>query len=527
MTDHDDTYDDDGPTPAEEAWWASISEGIDLADDPPDTTDPTPPPAAPSSNGHHPPPVVVHPADERALVDGHRATDLGNSDRFVAHLNGRARYVDGWGKWIVWTHDGVWRIDNNDARVTELAKEVPRAMFREAAATRDDGLWKWAKRTESAAAISSMVRLTRGTPGILVDHHELDAHPWLLNVRNGTLDLRTGTLGPHDPEHLITKQAPTSYDPAATAPLFDACLATWQPDPDVRHYLARVIGSAATGMYVEHVFVNLGGGANGKGKFYGAIQDTLGPDYSVVPHKSLLIVQRHEQHDTVKARLFGARMAVAGETEAGDRLDEAKVKELTGGDLLEARRMREDPWQFKPSHTLFLHTNHRPRVRGGDEGIWRRLRLIPWAVTIPADQRDNRLAEKLEAEAAGILNWIVAGCVAWQNEGLHHPQAVEDATHTYRAEEDHVGRFLAECTRPDDTGSITSQDLRKAYERWCVINGETAWSAKALGPQLLAKGLDREKKSGAYRWIGAELLEQPGAFGDPGPLPPTDSEELF
>lgn len=527
MTTHDDAefFGDEGPSAAEQAWWASISDGIDRADDPPDTTDPPTPPTTPpaTTNGHRPAPTITH--NERALIDGHRPTDLGNADRLVATLDGHARYVDQWGKWIVWTDDGVWRIDTNDARIAELAKQVPRAMFTDAAATRNDDLWKWAKRTESAAAIASMIRLTRGTPGVLVDHHDLDNHPWLLNVANGTIDLRTGQLGAHNPDHLITKQAPTRYEPEADAPLWEQCLATWQPDPDVRDYLARVIGSAATGQYVEHVFVNLGGGANGKGKFYGAVQHVLGADYAVVPHKSLLIVQRHEQHDTVKARLFGARMAVAGETEAGDRLDEAKVKELTGGDLLEARRMREDPWQFRPSHTLFLHTNHRPRVRGGDEGIWRRLRLIPWDVTIPADQRDPRLAERLEAESPGILNWIIAGCAAWQTEGLHHPQAVDDATHTYRAEEDHVGRFLADCTTPDDHGSILSYELRRAYERWCLMNGETPWSAKALGPQLLAKGLDREKKSGAYRWIGAALIEVHDD-SDPGPTPPTD-EELF
>jgi len=472
---------------------------------------PPAPPARPAPAPAAPPTLtVVQNTNTNALADGHRATDAGNSDRLAEMAAGRIRYVQKWGRWIVYT-GGRWRIDEGDALITEIAKQVPRHMFARSIDLHGDArdhMFKWAKRSESAAAISSAIRLARGIPGVIVDHTELDTHPWLLNVRNGTVDLRTGQLGPHDPAHLITCQSPVTFDPDAACPTWDGCLAMWQPDPVMRAYLAKVIGTAASGDPVEHVFINLGTGANGKGKFYGAVQAVLGPDYSVVPHKSLLIVQRHEQHDTVKARLFGARMAVAGETEAGDRLDEAKVKELTGGDLLEARRMREDPWKFAPSHSLFLHTNHRPRVRGGDEGIWRRIHLIPWDVTIPPERRDGRLADKLEAEASGILNWIIAGCLAWQAEGLQPPPAVTDAVDSYRAEEDHVGRFLTECCVLDPKAHVSAKALRAAYEQWCDDVGETPWSAKALGPHLLSKGLDRtqEGREKAWTWIGVGLI---------------------
>ncbi|HMQ27620.1 MAG TPA: phage/plasmid primase, P4 family, partial [Acidimicrobiales bacterium] len=363
---------------------------------------------------------------------------------------------------------------------------------------------KWAKRSEEARSIAAMVKLARGIPGVVVEHRDLDRHPWLLNVQNGTIDLRTGELGDHDPDHLITTQAPVVYDPAATAPLWRQCLERWQPDPDVRRHLQRLVGSAATGVPVEVIAANVGGGANGKGKFYGALMHVLGPDYCAVPHKSLVVAQRHEQHDTVRARLFGVRMAVAAETEAGDLLDESKVKELTGGDLLEARRMNEDPWQFTPSHTLFLHTNHRPRVRGTDEGIWRRIQLIPWTVTIPEHERDLHLAAKLTAEAPGILNWITDGARQWHDQGFDVPDAIVRATAEYRTEEDHLGRFLAECCHLDPAASISAGDLRSLYERWCSDTGEDAMPPQALGRQLTNRGFDTRQvgRARTRTWFG-------------------------
>lgn len=442
---------------------------------------------------------------------GFHLTDAGNACRLAALVEGRARFVREWGGWLVY-HDGAWRIDSGDVLVTEFAKEVPAAMFAAAASLDEyDGvkLWKWARSSESAARLAAMVKLARGLPGIVVSHTELDQHPWLLNVLNGTIDLRTGELGPHDPAHLITRQAPVVFDPEARAPLWLACLRRWQPSRRMRSYLGRVIGSAATGVPVEMLFVNLGDGANGKGKFFGALFEVLGPDYAVVAHKSLLIAARHDEHDTVKARLFGARLAVAGETGVGDRLNEAKVKELTGGDRLEARRMREDPWQFEPSHTLFVHTNNRPTVSGGDEGIWRRLRLIPWDVTIPEAERDLALADKLATEKSGILNWIVAGAKEWHENGLEfdEPPAVVDATAGYRQDEDHFTRFLDERCELGPAQQVPAAKLRGDYERWCAAESEDALSAQAVGGRLAALGCQPAQvgKRRTRTWVGVGL----------------------
>lgn len=476
------------------------------------------------------------PGQEAALADGQRATDAGNARRLARLIDrdvtgrdadGLARWVAAWGKWLVY-EAGAWRVDHQDARITGQAKAVGQDLFtRTVTLTGDarDLMFKWAKRSESAAAIASMVRLSRDL--VLVDHTQLDQQQFRLNCLNGTVDLATGQLLDHNPDDFFTSQAPVVYDPDAACPLFDECLATWQPDADVRDYLQLVAGAGATGAPTEVVIVNLGPGGNGKGKFWGALQDVLGPDYVVVPHKSLIVVQRHEQHDTVKARLFGARLAIAGETEAGDRLDEAKLKELTGGDLLEARRMREDPWKFRPTHTLVLHTNYRPKVSGDDEGIWRRIQLVPWEAVIPVDQQDPQLAEKLRDEAPGILNWIIAGAQAFLAAGnrLQPPEQVRAATQEYRDSEDHVGRFFADCCvdgHGDQTLTVSAKLLRDAYEAWCDEVGERVRSAKAVGASLTKRGFDSHKagQANTVHWFGFTLLERDTDDGDPGPTEP-------
>lgn len=453
-----------------------------------------------------------------ALTDGYRPTDVGNAQRLIDAADGRLRYVHLWQRWIVYT-GGRWVLDAGDALVTEVAKRVARGLFTAALNTsggaRED-LWKHARKCETSSSITNMIRLARAIPGVIITHEELDARPWLLNVENGTVDLRTGELLPHDPADLITKQAPVTYDPAATCPLWDSCLMTWQPDPEVRGFLQRAVGSGATGHPVEVLIVNYGNGRNGKSRFYGAVAGVLG-EYVVEPHRSLFVQQKHEPHPTVIASLYGARSLIASETEDGERLDETQVKNLTGGDRLRARRMREDEWSFRPSHTAFMHTNHPPRVRGSDEGIWRRLKIVPWDVTIPAAAVDEHLSTRLAREAAGILNWIVAGARWWAQEGLTAPPAVTTATDSYRASEDHVGRFLADCTEADRRLSTPAGEIREAYEKWCAAAGETPWSAQAFGRALTRRGYESGLAGRAKNrvWKGLNLLSESPAQSTP------------
>lgn len=449
-----------------------------------------------------------HSHAEGALGDGYRATDVGNAARLVAAANGRIRYVHGWSRWIVF-RDGRWIIDTGDALVTEFAKQVSRSMFGRAAQLTGhdrDELWKWAKQSEGASKLANMIRLARGITEVLVQHEDLDAHPMLLNTLNGTVDLTTGELRPHNPDDLLTMQAPVMFDAAANAPLWRDCLERWQPDPAQRDYLQRVAGSGITGYPVEHFFINLGTGANGKSRFFGAIAQVLG-DYYVVPHKSMLVAQRYEQHDTVKADLRGTRLAVGAETQQDDRLNAAQIKDLTGGDSLRARRMREDPWRFSPTWTLFLHTNHRPRISDTSEGIWRRVRLIDWPETIPPNQRDPQLADKLATEGPGILNWLIKGALSYTRRGLLEPDTIAAATAAWRAEEDKIGRFLHDCTIQLPNAQVTAHALHAAFQTWCTDHGEASETPKALGLALGKRGFEstRVGRRRKTTWVGLDL----------------------
>lgn len=451
-------------------------------------------------------------ADVAVAFDGYRLTDAGNASRLVDLAEGRLRYVREWGQWIVYRR-GRWQIDAGEALVTEFAKRVARRLLGETAKMRSaeerKALFGWAIRSESSGAIAAMIRLARGDERVLTEHEDLDANPHLFNVRNGTIDLRTGQLGHHDPAHLLTMQAPVSFDPEATAPLWQRCLERWQPDTEVREYLQREAGAAATGYPTETLSIHYGGGGNGKSKYLGALQTVLG-DYAVVPHKSLLVAQRHEQHETVKTDLFRRRLAVAFETKATDTLDDEQVKAITGGDQMRGRRMRQDSWFFWPTHTLIVVTNFRPTIQSRDEAIWRRLRLIPWEVTIRREEMDVELAAKLKAEATGILRWIVEGARRFLAEGFDPPLGIRIATDEYRQSEDLPARFVSDCLRFGE-GWVMSKGLQQKLEEWCRDQGLPPMRLREITPVLTRAGCTTGRRiingTKCTIWLGLRIAD--------------------
>lgn len=457
-----------------------------------------------------------------ALRDGYRDTDVGNAQRLVVVGEGRMRYVRVWEKWLVYA-DGVWKIDHGQALAAEIAKEVPRALFSMAAGMGDavDGgsderkrVWRHAITTEGKGAISAMLSLARGHQRMLVEHSELDHHPHLLNVQNGEIDLRTGALMPHNPDHLLTMQAPVYFDPEAAAPLWEKCLERWQPDPAVRTYLQRIIGSAITGYPVERLFINVGDGGNGKSKFYGALSTVLGP-YYVIPHKSLLVAERHSSHPTHLASLFGARIVVAAETGAGDFLNEDGIKNLTGGDPLRARRMREDEWSFDPTWTAFMHTNHLPQIRGTDDGVWRRIRALRWGVVIPDAEKDDRLAVKLATpqETRGILAWAVAGARAYLADGLGaEPEAVTAETAAYRTDQDAIGRYLGERTTTTPGKRTGARLVYTDYCAWCEAENIPPATEPVFSNRLKRAGFVAKRYNSGKAYDSIQLLPEPRLF---------------
>ena len=395
-------------------------------------------------------------------------TDVENSARLIRLHGDRLRNVSEWGTWIVW--DGAkWLTDRHRVAVFQLAKDVSADLFIEAAANPAfaNSISGWAKRSATRTQIAAMVELARGIHGVPINAADLDADPWLLGVANGYINLRDGTFHKPDPDKLMTMQAPVTYDPDAEAPRWDQALAEWFPDPEVRDYVQRLSGHALAGDPLgDHIFViHFGDGRNGKGTFMRGHKHVLG-DYYVTPDKSLLIRTRHEQHATVKASLFRKRLAVSSETEQHQRLNEAQVKNYTGRDPINARRIREDEWEFEPTHSLWLQTNSLPEISGSDHGIWSRIKVVPWTETFDS-QGDPNLDTTLAAEAAGILNWMIEGCLRWQNEGLDEPEAVTAATLDYRATEDVLTKFATETGLQFARGlTVIDADLKKRLAEW-------------------------------------------------------------
>ena len=457
-------------------------------------------------------------------TDGLHLSDVGNSARLIRESLGLLKYARAWDTWLVY-RGGRYFKDSRNAIVTEYAKGVPATMLANlppagtrvsvsATGKETDQRSReiaWAKHTESATALRAMVEISRAAPGVMIEHEDLDADPELLNVGNCTVDLRTGLGRPHDPADLLTMQTPVLYDQEATAPLWERCLETWQPDPEVRRYLQIRAGACATGRATESLDIDWGNGGNGKSRFHSTIHHCLG-DYAMIPDASLLTVQRHQEHRTVVASLFRARCAVGGETRAQCALNESMVKNLTGSDPLRARRMREDEWGFLPSHTLILFSNYTPKIEGTDNGIWRRVRLVEWSVTIPEGERDTNLDKKLEAEASGILNWIIEGARIFLAEGLTVPESVKASTAQYRAGEDVVGRFISEVlTITGDSTLCPSADIAEAAKAWAEDIGlDHAPKAKAIASALEilgARTLGQKQHQGVRRtvWRGVRI----------------------
>ncbi len=446
------------------------------------------------------------PATEPTGADGHHLTDLGNAHRLVAAHGDSLRYVAKWGRWLAW--DGVrFAVDDDDVRVTELAADVPRRLWQlvpNVSGAERDRLVKWATKSESAGTIAATARLARTVSGMSVSHTDLDADAWLLNVENGTIDLRTGQLLDHDPNRLLTKLAPTRFEPGADAPVWTQFLETVLPNPDVRDYVQRLAGYSITGDVREQVFVIATGvGRNGKSTMFDAITAVLG-EYAVTAPKDLLLQTRHEPHPTSMTTLFGARFASAIETDKGTKLAEAQVKQLVGGDKITARRMREDFWEFEPTHKLWMACNHLPKINGTDLAIWRRIRVIPFDVVIPEDRIDLELKSKLRAEAPGILAWLVRGCQAWQAEGLETPAVVLAATTDYRTESNWLNRFCSDFSLVIDPGGhaqTTVSEMRDMFERWCRDEG-LHLSRREFNEALEMAGCEQSRTSQARVWKG-------------------------
>ena len=463
-------------------------------------------------------------------------SDYTNALAFVREHGQDLRYCEQWGKWLVWstTH---WRYDQH-APVMQKAKATIRRLLRETPDLDEDGMAAWMshiKRSLSTAALNAMVASAQNEPGIPIAVADLNHHHWLLPCPNGTLDLRTGHMLTPEREHFLTECIAVAYDAKALCPRWETFLwrimgGTTTPDTpemsanaledreraDTRArkmitYLQRVLGQCLTGDVREQdLYVFFGTGANGKSTLINTILTILAR-YAMKGTAELLMETRNDRHPTERADLFGRRLVATIETQQAGRLNEVFIKEATGGDPIRARRMREDFWEFLPTHKIILATNHKPEIRGTDRAIWRRIKLVPFTVTITDEDQDTTLPEQLHQELPGILAWMVRGCLAWQQDGLQTPEEVLVATDAYQKEQDVFQDFLdTECSRLP-AARCSAADLYATYERWCADNDVEPLKKRAFGMRLGECGCSPDKGTGGRReWVGIGLPDRAG-----------------
>ncbi|MBI2916485.1 MAG: hypothetical protein HYY01_00680 [Chloroflexi bacterium] len=479
-------------------------------------------PGAPGGNGRHQPEAF---ADTR---EDYRSTDVGNARRLVAQYGADLRYCYPWHTWLVWTGQR-WEPDST-GEVERRAKAVLGAMFHEAAdmtqkaakaksqAQDADGdklaadaerLWKHAQKSEAAPRIVAMIEMARSEPEIPIDPSQLDAAPWLLNCRNGIVDLKTGQPRPHRREDYITRTCPLAFDPNAQLPLWDRFLAEAIPNAETRAYVQRCAGASLAGVTPDDLLLLVHGpGGTGKSTFLGALQAALG-DYGASAELSTFTCARdaHGPQPDM-ARLRGRRMVVVTETDAGGA-SVSLLKRASGGDSLVTRSHHQDSYEFKPQWTLWLVGNERPRVPDTDTGLWRRLREIPFVTKF--EKPDPTIRQQLTDPAiAGpaILAWAVQGCLAWQREGVGQlPKQVAQATEEYKRDMDPLAQWLEDCCVPEPSAWTAYKALYASYTTWAKDSGMKHPVGSKTFSQRLGTRLTERRGHGGRGYGGIVLLQ--------------------
>ena len=447
-------------------------------------------------------------------------TEVANGRRLVKMHGGVIRWCDVWKKWLEWDQK-QWAKDDRCV-LDRYAKTVYQSLWDEiseyskyiGALTGEEEIKKgkkiladmmgFARSTGGARGIEAMIRLARSEPGIPIPLKVLDADPMLLNCDNGTVELRTGKMRPHQREDYLTKISSIKYVPDAPCPLWLKFLdRIFEGRTQLIDFIQRLVGYFLTGDISEQILpVFWGKGANGKNTMLKPITDILA-DHAMWAAPDLLMVKKFPQHSTERMDLFGKRLVVASEPEAGCRLAEGLVKQLTGGDMIRGRHVYEDNWEFEPTHKVVLVTNHKPRIVGTDYAIWRRVRLVPFTVRIPEHERDKHFGDKLKTEYEGILAWSIRGSLSWQRDGLGEPVEVTVATKEYRDDEDRVADFIVNRCVTQPTTNVKAASLYAGYKAYTEAAREFVMSQRAFGEALTERGYERYTNNGIwYRGIG-------------------------
>ncbi|MFB7671305.1 phage/plasmid primase, P4 family [Kitasatospora purpeofusca] len=501
------------------AFPAALHRAVRLAE-PVVLDDPEPDPPTPSA-----PVVAAEEADLPALIGSAReafdSTDVGLAVRlrdWIRAQGGGVRYASGLG-FLVW--DGTVWVAGQDA--------VRRALHRmgaEMIAEGGDVERRLALKALTNRHITGILAELPSVPGVPADAGDFDADSELLSVANGTIHLPTKALRPHDPADMITRRLAVRYVPGAPAKRWLLFLAEVFPNhPEMPTYLRRLVGYGITGSVAEQCFAfHHGGGKNGKSVYLDVLSHTFrgivqATEFNVFEQRTAV-----GQANPDLARLRGARLVTASETEKYSRLAEALIKQLTGGDAVTVRFLHQNPFTYTPTFLLQVAGNYRPAILSQDYGIWRRVKLIPWEAEFRGSKADTSLPAKLKAEAEGILAWAVDGAAEWYAHGLEEPSTVQAATTDYRESEDRLEEFITACLIREPGARVQPMQLRRAYADWAEDAGlsrKEVLSGWALGVEMESRGFRKRKSSGRWGFDGIRLAsdaeKRQAETGEPAP----------
>jgi putative DNA primase/helicase len=480
--------------------------------------------------------------EKEAPKTAHRSklTDLGNAEKFRDIYGADFRYCYAWGKWV--TFDGSrWQV-GAEGEAERAAQCIPlqlheeaRAAAESAATAAKEARYEDAEKLKAwSQALSAWATKSEATARIKVKHDVFDFDAYSLNCANGTVDLRTGALRPHLRADCITKIIGTAYDPDAKCPFFDEFMKkVTMGNKDKEDCIIRAIGSGLTGDQRDQMlFFFVGTGANGKSKLLECVGGLLGP-YAMSTGSDFLTEKEGSQHPTALATLHGKRFVCTIEVGRGRRMDEPFLKMLTGGDTISARRVYEDFWEFRPTHKIFLAANHKPIISADDYAVLRRLLIFEFPATffdptkgetgIPGYEKDDQVAQKLQAEWPGILARLVRGCLEWQRVGLNPPRDVLAAGLDYQEEMDFMGAWRSEKTTKVPSIMTAFSQLYASYTDWALANGAPKLSRIALSTSLTRLGFKKGRTStGANGFWGIALLQRGSMSDGDGPPPATE-----
>lgn len=432
-------------------------------------------------------------------------SDSAKAHAFATRSAEKFRFVPSLG-WFVWNgyrwQSDTARLHRDAARLQADDLAMDAVCDATVPPTRKAGV---VKDMRSARSIQAMLYLAEAHPALVVLPEQLDAQAYVLATPGGEVDLRDGSLVPSRRESFCTKcttVAPSDQVPHAWLVFLKSVTGG---NAELIQYLQRVAGYALLGVKPEHALVFLYGlGANGKSTFVNTLAGVLG-DYAQVAPMDTFTETSGSQHPTDLAMLRGARLVTASETEDGKRWNAPRIKQITGGDPIAARLMRQDFFEYIPQFLLLFSGNHKPGLRSMDEGIRRRMHLVPFTVTIPAEKRDHNLPMALRDEWPAILRWMIDGCLAWQRQGLSPPAAVTAATEAYLSDEDVLGQWLEQATDQEADTFETATALHDDYRAWADRNAEKFLGAKRFGQALEDRGMKRHRSNAARGFTGRRL----------------------